>query len=610
MLRLILLALALATLAGCPEETAPTPPPAATPIPPPPPPAAESIPDAGNALVRGPAPRTPDVGFCSPEHWCWEHPLPQGNTLYAVWGLSPEDVWAAGARGTLLHFNGTGWAMVPSGTSEALTAIWGSAATDLWALGSGVLLHYDGKKWSPASTKIGRRSNVMWGTGASDVWVATSGKLQRWNGLRWEPQPGFDELSLLDLKGTSAQDVWALAFQPRQAPLSGLVVMHWNGSRWAREVLPLAVMSARLLALGPDDVWIAAEGRHLFHFDGKAWKRAAPPLPQLSAIAGIKGHGVFLASSTGKIARWEVGSWAELPSPGPRAILDMWAAAEDDIWAVGEGGAMARWNGRAWTSLAPLSGRDLEAVSGSSLDEVWAVGDGVVLRRREGVWSQGPAVPGEPELTSVAVEGPERVWAVGDGALYRLEDGAWKREQAVPGSYRAVCRIQSEVWAVGTEGLAARWDGSKFLRMETGTAIDLTSVAATSPRDLWATLRGKKELLHFDGAGFEKIGGPGEAPPSRVVAGPGGVYAAGLAGVWRFNGSGWTQVLGSNGEAHGWGSAPDDVWGFEQGAIRHWNGVRSATSPSLAEDGLNAAWGMDGEVWAVGRRAAILHYRP
>jgi hypothetical protein len=48
-------------------------------------------------------PRAP-VGFCSSGKWCWENPLPQGNSLTAVWGSSANDVWAVGHSGAIIRY--------------------------------------------------------------------------------------------------------------------------------------------------------------------------------------------------------------------------------------------------------------------------------------------------------------------------------------------------------------------------------------------------------------------------------------------------------------------------------------------------------------------------
>lgn len=49
-------------------------------------------------------------------------------------------MWAAGDGGTLLHFDGSKWVPVQSGTSAALRGIWGSGADNIVAVGDGTIL--------------------------------------------------------------------------------------------------------------------------------------------------------------------------------------------------------------------------------------------------------------------------------------------------------------------------------------------------------------------------------------------------------------------------------------------------------------------------------------
>lgn len=50
-------------------------------------------------------PSTVAVGIagrvCSANNWCWYSPLPQGNTLRALWGSAADDLWAVGDFGTI-----------------------------------------------------------------------------------------------------------------------------------------------------------------------------------------------------------------------------------------------------------------------------------------------------------------------------------------------------------------------------------------------------------------------------------------------------------------------------------------------------------------------------
>src|SRR5207253_74408 len=43
---------------------------------------------------------------------------PTTQPLYAVWGAAPNDVWAVGEYGTVLHYDGTGWSTYPISTAK------------------------------------------------------------------------------------------------------------------------------------------------------------------------------------------------------------------------------------------------------------------------------------------------------------------------------------------------------------------------------------------------------------------------------------------------------------------------------------------------------------
>jgi len=66
-------------------------------------------------------------------------------------GSGPNDVWAVGWDGTILHFDGAAWSSMPSGTTDPLQAVRGTAANDVWIVGQGgSILHWDGATWSKA----------------------------------------------------------------------------------------------------------------------------------------------------------------------------------------------------------------------------------------------------------------------------------------------------------------------------------------------------------------------------------------------------------------------------------------------------------------------------
>ncbi|HEY6225210.1 MAG TPA: Ig-like domain-containing protein [Gemmatimonadales bacterium] len=60
-----------------------------------------------------------------------------------------EHLFAVGAAGTILHYNGTSWSAQSSPTTVRLNGIQGSSTTDIFAVGAqGTILHYDGTSWT------------------------------------------------------------------------------------------------------------------------------------------------------------------------------------------------------------------------------------------------------------------------------------------------------------------------------------------------------------------------------------------------------------------------------------------------------------------------------
>jgi len=65
------------------------------------------------------------------------------SVLYSIWGSSSSDVFAVGSSGAILHYDGSAWSAMNSGTEESFNGVWGSSSSDVFAVGSdGTILHY------------------------------------------------------------------------------------------------------------------------------------------------------------------------------------------------------------------------------------------------------------------------------------------------------------------------------------------------------------------------------------------------------------------------------------------------------------------------------------
>jgi hypothetical protein len=102
-----------------------------------------------------------------------------------VFGTSPTNVYAVGDVGTLLHYDGTGWTQIPSGTGTALNDVWGFSANDVFAVGDfGTMLYFDGSTWTPVN---GPSGHIVFAYGiGNQLYVASSSllilqRLAPWN---------------------------------------------------------------------------------------------------------------------------------------------------------------------------------------------------------------------------------------------------------------------------------------------------------------------------------------------------------------------------------------------------------------------------------------------
>jgi hypothetical protein len=67
----------------------------------------------------------------------------------------------------------------------------------------------------------------------------------------------------------------------------------------------------------------------------------------------------------------------------------------------------------------------------------------------------------------------------------------------------------NDVWAVGSYGWIAHWDGNQWSKIQSPVGYNLWSVAMTSPSDGWATGASQNpSILHWDGSTWEIVGAP------------------------------------------------------------------------------------------------------
>ena len=328
------------------------------------------------------------------------------NSLGAVAGSGPDDVWAVGdflpdapasnQDATLSlaeHFNGTTWTAVPTpNAGPNFNTLFGVAASGgrAWAVGAALNADY--------------RAQAL---------------VEQWDGTTWTvadtPQPGPAGNQLYAASATSPSDVWAVGNQQAAGGRFTTLVEHFDGKAWHQVASPNPGSAGDHLygvaAIAPDNVW--AVGQQLAeagpdqplieHFDGQRWSVVASPrlatgtnaLYSVAAgPAGVFAAGEADSDMTGAHALVEhltPGGWQRvgLPPTGS-AWTNVWgiAVTGGTVWAAGttynattgnNDALMLRGDGNHW-SVAPVpdpgSGSNILGGIATTGSQVWAAGMG------------------------------------------------------------------------------------------------------------------------------------------------------------------------------------------------------------------------------------------
>jgi len=341
--------------------------------------------------------------------------------MNGLWGSSARDVWGLVNRSIsfgvgeyrLARFDGAGWRIVDPGGGGYFRALDGSAADDIWIAGArGVLQHWNGASWSARQSAENDVLSAIWANSADDAWaVGWAGRAVRWNGSTWSAMQ-TPATVLWDVFGTATDDVWAI----------GDKTVRWNGTAWMEVDLGVS-RDGSVWGSSRNDVWIGGNGPSLRHFDGAGFSNVARGAGQTFTVTGIWG---FAANDVwivgGSTEHWDGIRWTTITGANATELQDVWGSSSNDVWAVGLGGVINRWRGLGWTNVTSPTTEDLFAAWGVSADEVYAAGfNGTLLRWNGTTWTRQDAGAGNNALWPNRLQGlagaGNRLWAAGDAGM-------------------------------------------------------------------------------------------------------------------------------------------------------------------------------------------------
>lgn len=358
--------------------------------------------------------------------------------LAALWGSGPKDLWAAGAGDVVLHWDGDRFVLRYSGSVEGHLAGLHGEGGQVWAVGAlGTLLRWNGLTMVPESRGAGRALRRVFagsdGSGGDDVWaVGMDGTILRNRGSGWS---GADSPVLNDLYGVwgnGPNDVWAVGARG--------VSLRWDGAQWAIVNLeggPYGFL-AGAYGFGPSNTWLFGEGVALQvdSTTGMVTRRASltGPVPvTLWGAWGAQPNDLWFVGATGSngqinltggVLFHQLNGAFQPPQMVEQLLLGVWGLSARDIWAVGatrDGrGVMLHYDGTRWT-VGGTADAALLSVWGARKDDVWAVGSGGLVMRYDGQRWQRVNAGTSSVLFGLHGTKSGGAWAVGygGGVLHR-----------------------------------------------------------------------------------------------------------------------------------------------------------------------------------------------
>jgi len=228
--------------------------------------------------------------------------------LKAVFALSSTDIWVS--AGVPIHGDGRSWIMyhlydmgVLEQTDGSISQIWGSSTNDIFFGGSkGVLVHYDGSTWRKIETGTHQDIQDMWGVydknaQKNTIFCAVSSKYE---GGEKKVLQILDNNVVKEFDWSPqiiAQSVWFAEDSPLYICGDGL--FKYENKQWS-EVLGLPELYKNMVRGNhQNDVFVAGDLGIFAHYNGKTWKTYKFPTFMIFHGLAVKDNTVVAVGEDG-----------------------------------------------------------------------------------------------------------------------------------------------------------------------------------------------------------------------------------------------------------------------------------------------------------------------
>lgn len=431
-----------------------------------------------------------------------------------------------------------------------------------------------------------------------------------WDGQRWS---AFTQPLVVDWLwyGATPGALWGIS-KPDTGIDAHLPSVLWRRDRQAGhwEGFDLPFRATQLFAADDSNVWLAG-GEHLVRFDGHSMGTEISLGADITQLTGSSADNVWAVA--GAIwhfdgTRWS--SWIEQPcdgdwiesvvpeSDGPRVHC-----------ASGSGARLLRWDQDRWTTMVdPLpEGARLESAdlgvwqrTRSTIQRT----DGSHRHRAVAGWSRQLFRAPGASLWHTTSAGVAAEW---DGSKW-IDRGS-----TTPRIRASTLSPEGEVWLAGENGFLARRQAKGWQRIDTGLEEDLNSVAAHG-RHVWVTAQSLAARMRSDGS-WSSVAVTGRPQVWMSRCSPGVGWLAGFDGSLRedLTTGLYTLQLPLPGTNHLAGQQETNLWAATRDGLFQWTPSTPSSMQGRWVERLTRWHGVDqvsvrGEhVWAVAE-GELLHH--
>ncbi len=269
------------------------------------------------------------------------------NSLRALAATGARDVWAVGAYGMVLHYDGLAWKREAEGlTRQDLNGVVMFNPSGGWAVGDGgIILRRSGGQWFNAGNAGPEDLHGIAALGEDLIFaVGDAGAIYRFNGQTWSKDNSGVTVDLRAVAAAAEGTAYAVG--------DAGTILRFDGSSWKKQNAP---SPARLndVGEGPGGIYAVGDYGVILVNDGSGWKNVSSPTLQIlnGFGAAADGEPAFVVGNNNVLLAYDTGDWApvdiELDPYGPNNLNAALLVNDAEGWAVGDNATILRY-ARAW----------------------------------------------------------------------------------------------------------------------------------------------------------------------------------------------------------------------------------------------------------------------